>query len=141
MSTPPIHWKLSLRSAPERVYAALATDEGRSSFWALETAERAGVIRFSFPNGVEEQSRLIAAESPTRFELIYFGARTSFEIVADGEGSLLTLTAEGVPEHEWADVHAGWVAVLLALKGRVDFGIDLRNGDPTRSWDAGFVDP
>lgn len=29
---------------------------------------------------------------------------------------------------------------LLALKAYVDFGIDLRNRDPARTWDDGFVD-
>lgn len=141
MSTPPIRWKLSLKSSPERVYATLATDEGRRGFWALEADERDGAIHFRFPNGMQETSRIVAAQPPSRFELIYFGARTRFEIAADGAGSVLTLTAEDVPEHEWSEVHAGWVVVLLALKGRVDFGIDLRNGDPSRSWDEGFVDP
>lgn len=141
MTTPVIRWKLSLKSSPERVYAALATDEGRASFWALEAKEHNGAIHFRFPNRIEEVSSVLAAKPPSLFEILYFGARTRFEIAADGPGSILTLTAENVPQHEWNEVHAGWVAVLLALKGRVDFGIDLRNGDPARSWDEGFVDP
>jgi hypothetical protein len=141
VSTPAIRWKIACVSPPERVYAALATNEGRRSFWALEAQESDGAIRFRFPNGSTDLSPIIAAEPPSRFELIYFGACTRFDIAAAESGAVLTLTAEGVPEREWKDVHAGWVAVLLALKAYVDFGIDLRNGDPSRSWDAGFVDP
>jgi uncharacterized protein YndB with AHSA1/START domain len=141
VTTPPIRWKLLLKSPPGRVYDALATNEGRRSFWALEADEREGAIHFRFPNGWIGESRILRAEPPGLLEIDYFGARTRFEIAADGAGSVLTLTAEGVPDHDWNDVHAGWVAVLLALKGRVDFGIDLRNGDPSRSWDEGFVDP
>jgi hypothetical protein len=37
-------------------------------------------------------------------------------------------------------VAAGWVSVLLALKAAVDFGVDLRNHDPERTWSTGFVD-
>jgi hypothetical protein len=35
---------------------------------------------------------------------------------------------------------AGWVSVLLALKAAADFGIDLRNHDPARTWNKGYVD-
>lgn len=141
MSTPTIRWKIACASPPERVYAALATEAGRRSFWALEAEERAGAIHFRFPNGWTETSKVVTAAPPSVFEMVYFGARTRFEIEPVGAGAILTLSSEGVPEADWSDVHAGWVAVLLALKAYVDFGIDLRNGDPTRSWDAGFVDP
>lgn len=29
----------------------------------------------------------------------------------------------------------------MALKAAADFGVDLRNHDPTRTWDQGYVDP
>ena len=141
MSTPTIRWKVAFTSPPERVHAALATETGRRSFWALRAEEREGAIQFVFPNGVRGVSPVRLNEPPHRFEIDYFGARTRFEIEPAGAGAVLTLTAEGVPAHEWNEVHAGWVAVLLAMKGYVDFGIDLRNGDAARSWDAGFVDP
>lgn len=141
MTTPAIRWKVAFASPPSRVYAALATDAGRRAFWAIEAGERDGAIHFRFPNGVLETSAVREAEPPYRYALDYFGARTRFDIEAVDDGSILTLSAEGVPEPDWNEVHAGWVAVLLAMKAYVDFGIDLRNGDPARSWDAGFVDP
>lgn len=141
MTTPAIRWKLALKSPPARVYEAIATDAGRRAFWALEADERDGVIHFRFPNGWTEASRIVAAEAPSCFEIVYFDARTRFDIAPTPTGAILTLTAADVPQQEWSEVHAGWVAVLLALKAHVDFGIDLRNGDPALSWDAGFVDP
>jgi hypothetical protein len=39
-----------------------------------------------------------------------------------------------------AETQAGWVSVLLALKGAVDYGVDLRNHDNSRTWRKGFVD-
>jgi hypothetical protein len=46
----------------------------------------------------------------------------------------------GVPEADRVDVTAGWVSVLLALKAAVDFGVDLRNHDPQRSWEHGYAE-
>jgi uncharacterized protein YndB with AHSA1/START domain len=135
-----IRWKIALRSPPERVYQALSTEAGRQAFWALEAGERDGVIHFRFPNGWTGESKILRAEPPNLFEIDYFGMPTRFEIEPVDEGAALTVIAEGVPDHDWDDVHAGWVSVLLILKASVDFGIDLRNGDPSRSWDAGFVD-
>ena len=41
---------------------------------------------------------------------------------------------------EWHDVHAGWLNVLFPLKAMLAFGVDLRNHDPSRSWDQGYAD-
>jgi hypothetical protein len=32
-----------------------------------------------------------------------------------------------------------WVSVLLHLKAAVDFGVDLRKGDPAPTWERGYV--
>ena len=137
----PITWKVKLKSPPEKVYEALATAEGRASFWALEAPERDAAIHFRFSNGWTEVSPVRRAESPSCFELEYFGAPTRFDIVSHEDGGcVLTVSAYDVPSEEWHEVHAGWVSVLLALKSAVDFGIDLRNSEPALSWQAGFVD-
>lgn len=47
-----IRWRLHLASPVSKVYAALATDEGRASFWAESAQEREDVIDFIFPNGL-----------------------------------------------------------------------------------------
>ena len=137
----PITWKVKLRSPPERVYETLATAEGRARFWAVEAPERDGAIHFRFSNGWTELSPVRRAESPSCFELVYFGAPTRFDIVLHEDGGcVLTVSAYDVPDDEWQEVNAGWVSVLLALKSAVDFGIDLRNSEPDLSWQAGLVD-
>jgi hypothetical protein len=35
---------------------------------------------------------------------------------------------------------AGWGSGLMALKGVMDYGVDLRNHEPMRTWDQGYVD-
>lgn len=55
-------------------------------------------------------------------------------------GTDLTLTDSGVLVVDRAEVIAGWVSVLMALKAAVDFGIDLRAHDSNRHWDNGFVE-
>jgi hypothetical protein len=47
-----IRWRIHLISPPEEVFAALATERGRSSFWAAEAPEYEGVIHFKFANGM-----------------------------------------------------------------------------------------
>lgn len=72
----------------------------------------------------------------------YFqGSQVAFELASDGAGGTdLTLTESGLPSAERVQNIAGWVAVLLNFKAAVDFGVDLRNKDPKRSWERGYVD-
>jgi hypothetical protein len=72
----------------------------------------------------------------------YFGGSVAtVEVTDDGAGGTdLTLTDRGVPHQDRAEVIAGWVSVLMALKGAVDFGVDLRNHDPQRTWDQGYAE-
>ncbi len=138
----PIHWRLHLASPPDRVYAFLATDEGRARFWAESAVEQGGVIQFIFPGGQTWAGQILAKEPPRLFRLMYYGgSRTTFLLAGDGAGGTdLDLFDEGVPAANWAEVTAGWVSVLMALKAAIDFGVDLRNHDPSRSWDQGYAD-
>lgn len=137
-----IRWRLHLASPVSKVYAALATDEGRASFWAESAQEREGVIRFVFPNGLTWQGPILEATPPYTFCLEYYGGSvTTFSLTDDGAGGTeLTLTDTGVPAGDRGEVVSGWVSVLLALKAAVDSGVDLRNHDPQRSWEQGYAE-
>jgi hypothetical protein len=135
-----ITWKLHLKSTPEVVYQMLDTSAGRERFWAESAREIDGVIQFMFPNGWEYKSRIIQRDTPSTYQIDYFGSMTSFQLIEDGcGGTELTLVDENVPEEYRYEVTAGWVSVLMALKAAVDYGVDLRNHDPNRTWDQGFV--
>lgn len=136
-----IRWRLHLRSPPAHVYDALATDKGRATFWAESTDETDGVVVFAFPGHSPVSSRVLKRQPPTLFEIEYFGSIVTFTLAEDASGGTdLLLVAKGVPEAEYWEVVTGWVSVLLAMKAAVDHGIDLRNHDPTRSWNAGYAD-
>jgi uncharacterized protein YndB with AHSA1/START domain len=137
-----IRWKLHLKSAPQTVYERLSTDNGRASFWAESAVEQNGVIHFIFPNQAEWKGKILESVAPDRFKVEYYGgSTTTFELHSDGAGGTeLLLTDQGVPEEDRTEVIAGWVSVLMGLKASVDFGVDLRNHDPKRSWDKGFVE-
>lgn len=136
-----ICWRLHLGSPPEKVYEFLTTAEGRSAFWAESANEEDGVIRFVFANGQSLESRILERRPPCFFSLAYFGgSQVSFELVAADDGTDLTLKEVNVPANERDANQAGWVAVLLHLKAAVDFGVDLRNHDAERTWEAGYVD-
>lgn len=136
-----IRWRLHLRSPPEAVYEVLATDEGRASFWAEASEERDGIVRLRFVNGMATRGRVLEAEPPRRFALVYFGSTVVFDLEPDGTGGTdLTLTNSGFDPGEREEILAGWLNVLLPLKAWVDFGVDLRTHDPTRTWERGYVD-
>jgi uncharacterized protein YndB with AHSA1/START domain len=137
-----ITWRLHLSAPPEQVYALLATDAGRARFWAESAQARDGQIHFVFPNGATWQGPVLAAEPPARFSVVYYGgSTTTFALAGDSHGGTeLVLTDAGVPEADYAEVLAGWVSVLLALKAAADFGVDLRNHDPARTWDQGYAE-
>lgn len=137
-----IMWRLCLRSSPARVYELIATDAGRARFWAEEAIERDGAIEFSFPGGQRWRGVILAREPGSRFSVVYYGGSTAtFTLAAHAEGGTeLTLTDAGVPEADRAEVAAGWVSVLLALKAAVDFDVDLRNHDSARTWEQGYAE-
>ncbi len=135
-----LSWKIALKTSPEKIYQSIASDSGRETFWAERSIEKDGVIEFHFPNGERCHAPVLEKTPPTRFALRYFGAPTTFEIVPDGAGAVLTLAVSGIREDEWLDTYAGWVSVLMNLKSVADFGADLRNHDAERTWNQGFVD-
>ena len=46
-----VRWRLHLDASPDAVWELLATDDGRSRFWAESATEAEGTIEFVFPNG------------------------------------------------------------------------------------------
>ncbi len=137
----PIRWRVHLAAPPEAVHELLATDEGRARFWAETATATSDRIEFRFPGGQTWAGRVLE-DSPTRFVVQYVGgSEATFELGSDGSGGTdLTLTDRGVAGADRTEVTAGWVSVLLALKAAADFGVDLRNHDPARTWDQGFAD-
>lgn len=136
-----IRWRLHLPVVLEDVFRTLDTAEGRAKFWAEAAEETDGVIAFRFINGQQYQGRILERTPPRILTLDYFGSAASFALSPDAEGGTeLTLTHGGVPPDQYAEVMAGWCSVLLALKAWLVSGVDLRNHDPGRTWDQGYVD-
>ena len=137
-----IQWRIHLSSSPEDVYRMLSTDAGRARFWAEEAVEEKGFITFLFPNGITWRAEILEKKFPHRFRIIYYGGTiTTFDLRGDGSGGTdLLLTDEGVPPEYQPEVLPGWVSVLMALKAAADFHVDLRNHDPSRTWDQGYAD-
>jgi 8-oxo-dGTP pyrophosphatase MutT (NUDIX family)/uncharacterized protein YndB with AHSA1/START domain len=137
-----IRWRIHLKSSPETVFEMLATAGGRAKFWAESAEERDGAIHFVFPNGFRWEAKIIECDRPHKFAIEYIGGSiATFELVSDGSGGVdLTLTDRNVPAQERIEVIAGWVSVLMALKAAVDFGVDLRNHDPQRTWNDSYVE-
>lgn len=136
-----IVWRLHLASPPAVVFDALDSASGRAAFWAESADEQDGVIRFEFINGMSYAGRVLERTWPDRWVIDYFGSTVTFTLANDGQGGTdLTLVDHGASAENRTEVTAGWLNVLLPLKAWVDHGIDLRNHDPTRTWDEGYVD-
>ena len=135
-----ITWKIYLASDPETVFRFLATPAGRSKFWAEEAEEKDGIIHFVFPSGITYEGQIREAIPNKELQLTYFDCPVRFQLDrSEGGGTDLSLTSE-VPDEMYVEVNAGWVSVLMSLKAAVDFNIDLRNHDPSRTWDQRYAD-
>lgn len=136
-----IRWKVHFSSPRGKVFDALATDAGRSTFWAENTCEEDGEVTFHFLSHEPVTCRILRSVRPSEYAIEYFGAPVQFQLEDDGEGGTdLRLYAAGIAEDARMELVAGWVSVLLTMKGAVDFGIDLRNHDATRTWADGYAD-
>lgn len=136
-----ILWRLHTASPPERIWELLTTDDGRTRFWSESSRSRGDGFTLGFAIGLEEECRIVEAEPPRRFAFSYFGTLVLFDLAPDGSGGTnLTLTNSGIPEADYEEMLPGWLNVLLPLKAAADFGVDLRNHDPARTWRERYVD-
>ena len=136
-----IRWKLHFSSPREVVFEALSTEAGRARFWAEAAPEVDGEITFNFLNHEPVTGRVIERDGPGRFIVEYFESVVEFSIDDAGSGGAdLTLVATGVDDAKHSEVTAGWVSVLMAMKAAVDFDVDLRNHDDSRTWSDGYAD-
>jgi uncharacterized protein YndB with AHSA1/START domain len=139
--TETIVWRLHLAASPDRVYQLLTTDDGRASFWAESAVEREGHIEFRFVHGMGGRCRITARRPPTHFAIEYFGSQVTFDLEPDGTGGTdLTLSTWGFAPEDRDHVLPGWLNVPFPLKAQADFAVDLRNHDPTRTWNQRYVD-
>ncbi|NOH04013.1 MAG: hypothetical protein HND47_19610 [Chloroflexi bacterium] len=136
-----IRWRMRFASPPENVFAALATDAGRESFWAESASEANGMVTFHILGYEPFAGRILKRCEPESFCIEYFGTTVEFSLKNDGVGGTdLSLVATDVDESIRWEMTAGWVSVLMAMKAAVDHGIDLRNHDPARTWTNGYAD-
>jgi uncharacterized protein YndB with AHSA1/START domain len=136
-----IVWRLRLAASPERVFAAWLSPGDHERFWCERSeALPDGGFRQHFIDGTVDNCAVEATTTPTHIRFRYFMTRVDLHLERRGDGTDLTLTASDVPSPEWNDFHAGWLNVLLPFKAWVDFGIDLRNHDPMRTWAQRYVD-
>jgi len=136
-----ILWRLHTASPPERIWEMLTTDRGRELFWAETSRSEGDRFTLAFSISVEGECRVLEASPASRFVFTYFGTEVAIDLASDSQGGTdLMLVNSGVPEDDYEDMLPGWLNVLLPLKAAADFGVDLRNHDPSRSWRERYVD-
>jgi len=135
-----IRWAIHVTRPPADVFAGLDSAAERARFWAESAEEIDGEIHFVFINGLRHRARVLRKQPPHEWSIEYFGAPATFRLVPDGRGGTDVWLTQLVSAAEHAEVSAGWLNVLLPMKAWLQYGIDLRNHDPERTWDHGFVD-
>lgn len=137
-----IQWKAHFRSSPKKVYDALTNASERAKYWADSVQENDGKLIYDFKSmGFRDEGRILKRVPERLFSVEYLGTEVTFHMKADGkEGTDLELLVRGVPDSHRVELIAGWVNFLMTMRGAVDFGIDLRNHDVTRTWDKGYVE-
>lgn len=138
-STTTLSVKVRLNSPPSVAYERFTTDQGRETFLCESSQNDGTAALLQFPNGETTHLVTRASAANSRFAFEYFCDPVHVEFWAADHGTIVSLTTT-VAVADAADIRAGWVSVLLALKASVDFGVDLRNHDKAHSWDQGFVD-
>ena len=135
-----IVWRLRLASPPERVFEAWLSPVDHARFWCERSDVLPDGFRQHFIDGTVEPCTVEEAKAGECIRLRYFKSRVDIHLERRGDGTDLTVIVRNVDPHEWHDVHAGWLNVLLPFKAWVDFGIDLRSHDPLRTWAQRYVD-
>jgi hypothetical protein len=122
---------------PDGGAAGPHTPVGRAAYWAESAEEVNGVIDFRTLNYPPYLGQVLDSTDET-FSVEYFGTivTSTWQTSTDG-GTILTMRCAVDDEAARAEMTAGWVSVLLALKAAVDFGVDLRNHEPELSWAQG----
>lgn len=137
-----VEWRIYLRSPRDRVFEFLTTSEGRAKFWATSALEENGIIRFVLADGRKYRAHVIEKIYPDTFALEYFHSLLIFRLsdYGNNHGTDLSLINKNVIEQDFTKVEAGWVSFLMSLKAAADFGVDLRNHDPLKTWDRKYID-
>lgn len=135
-----VTWKVFINDSPVVVYRYLSMDRLRESFWAEKSNSTGHGFELTFPNGQSTSCRILLAEPYQHLAIEYFNSRVDFELKPINDGTELTVVNTNILESEYEDVLAGWVSVLLCLKVAIQFKKDIRNHNPARCWDQGFVD-
>ena len=136
----PIVWRLHLRASRETVYHSWLSVAEHPSFWCERSRSEGKGFELTFINGHVEHVRILRREPSKAIGFTYFGSHVTLEFEEHERGTDLCMTNDNVPRQEWEDVNSGWLNVLLPFKAWVDFGIDLRNHDVTRTLYHRFAD-
>jgi len=125
---------------PEKVYDTITTAEGWNSFFTKETtvdARPGGEIYFRWKDWgpdfytTSAGGPVLAAVRPSLFEFqwgIKFSTKVRFELAAQYDGTIVTLTEEGYPNTPagraaMLDCASGWGEALTLLKFYLEYGI------------------
>jgi uncharacterized protein YndB with AHSA1/START domain len=115
-----VRYERRYEATPEEVWAALTEPEQVRNWLAAMTIEprAGGRITFAWDNGHTDEGVVRVFDPPTTFEYTWEEGESSvvrFELVSDGDGTVLILDHSKIVVDSAASIGAGWHMHLDAL--------------------------
>jgi uncharacterized protein YndB with AHSA1/START domain len=121
-------------SSPDKVYDALTTIDGLSSWWASDTSgsvELGGVIQFRFaPGGIDMQVIELTPAERVRWQVVdgpaeWIGTTVNWDIKQEGDYTIVLFSHRGWSEPVEFMHHCStkWAIFLMSLKSLLESGM------------------
>jgi uncharacterized protein YndB with AHSA1/START domain len=125
-----ITFRRSLNASPERVWEALTTEKGLTSWLAVSAKvdrREGGAIAIEFDADQTVSGTINRWDPTTRFEHSWIindaiSSKVAYALTPSGSGTALTMVHTGLPDEMCGGYTPGWHAYMARLAAEVDGG-------------------
>ena len=123
-----ITFRRSIKASPERVWKALTTEDGLTSWLAVSAAvdgRKGGAVAIEFDDDQRVNGTITVWDPTTAFAHTWvidgtFPSDVRYTLEAAGEGTELTLVHTGLPDEMCGGYTPGWHAFTARLAARLE---------------------
>ena len=109
--------------------------------WFLADAKmdmrKGGGYEWTWIIGTKETGKILSYKKPGKFSFTFAGSKCDLKLKKDKDGSMVVLHQYNIPQTDSSKVNVhlscscGWTFYLTNLKTVLEYGIDLREKDPS----------